>query len=131
MAKKRKETLAEELYSQFELLSNDEQQAFCLRLMNDHKQLFGKLNKNLEELLLYDNKVKDYWLDALRLLSKHRKPKRNFHRDQEIVTHNSDGKTAGQIVLLMKSRHPALTDKIVNRVLSTYRARLRKQATTQ
>ena len=61
--------------------------------------------------------------DQHQQIKKHRRPAKNAERDVEIVKLNADGKTAGSIVLDMKSRYPDLTDKIVNRVISTERKR--------
>ncbi len=86
----------------------------------DFARRAGAVAKRLMEGVIDQNKIVE---EQHQQLKKHRRPPENTKRDAEIVKLKAEGMTAGEIVLAMRARYPKLTDKTVNRVLSTTRNR--------
>lgn len=61
--------------------------------------------------------------DLLARLRKHRKPAKNAARDAEIMRLHAEGKTAGQIVIALRSRYGTLKDGTVRAVISRKRSK--------
>lgn len=130
--KPRKTGAGRELFEAMKSLEEHEQDEFVNIVLNDRTTVIGKV---ISLLVTNDctSKVQLRWargkVDELQKQIASKQPViLNAERDKEIIFRKHEMKqTAGQIVFDMVERFPGITDKIVNRVLSTHR----RKATTQ
>jgi hypothetical protein len=117
-----------EIYQQCRTFTKEEHGAFLLEMFFDKQSLLGKFFDALMKVATErgvrittlrterDANVKKA-MQTLAKLKKHRKPRRNAERDDEIMRLYYEDKTAGQIVLALADRWK-LTDRQVTAAIS-------------
>ncbi len=112
---------AHSVYKLICALSKKEQNDLAMILMKDRETLVGiafevvisKLGKIHERMSRFANEADSFE----EKLMKHRKPRKNGERDNEIMKLHAQKKTAGQIIMVLSSKYPKLTDKMINAVI--------------